>query len=232
MTEKHSSNKMSCTYLLCSLGKRKASERMDGTESQEPRHTKRAAIPAEAPAESAHADPHNHDQSMHSNDNAEGGHRQQQSQGSKRTAEVELPHWEAAGRDSSSMQGWQQSASSSQQPSMSQRSVSHGTSFMHNPAVASASVPCHTELPVHGMLAHLSCFCTSCRLMLPDIRSCVGNMPRPVTNKRYRVVREPFKAPLTPVEQAAMQAPRDNKRRRHRIHFAGEDLARCDNCHM
>jgi len=44
-------------------------------------------------------------------------------------------------------------------------------------------------------------------------------------SKRYRVVREPFTAPLTHVEQANLNAQQNKKRRRHRVQFAGTKSA-------
>lgn len=104
-------------YLFCSLGKRKASERVEGADSQEPRHTKRTAI--DAPAETVHAVPDTSNRPAQSNGitGLEQQHQQSQSQTRKHAAEAEQPDWQAAERDSSSAQRWQQSGGSFQQPS-------------------------------------------------------------------------------------------------------------------
>ncbi|KAL0050562.1 hypothetical protein WJX82_002324 [Trebouxia sp. C0006] len=153
------------------LGKRKASERT-GEASQEPRHSKRAAVDAAVPGNTA-------------------------------ATESERPGAHSTGGlQDATIRG--------------QGADTRG----HKRAAETQSASDYQGVATHSGIRQ-----PEAKRPAPSFHEQSGAASKSIVSKRYRVVREPFTAPLTPVEQANLNAQQNKKRRRHRVQFAAYPTA-------
>ena len=191
--------------MLCRLGKRKASERRDEA-SQEARHSKRAAVAGSVPKDTGHAA----DLPLSGNSLQDATIQGQQAdtRGQKRAAEAQSTD---AYRGVATAQASQQPEAKRSAPSFEEQSGECVVTF----------TTAYRTLWDGMQLRQQLCSSAISPLSNSLIRWSAGAASKPIVSKRYRVVREPFTAPLTPVEQADLNAQQNKKRRRHRVQFAG-----------